>query len=123
MSALYKKNGLLFAIMWIVIYVVGLSVADNLSISLGIEKSITVPVCLVMTVIIYAIAGGFLFTVLFYKTKSLWACIITHSVLNALSVFANESVMTPTKEVLSAGVLTIISVAYAIYILKRVEIK
>lgn len=71
--------------------------------------------------VIYAIAAGFLFTILFYRTKSLWACIITHSVLNALSVFANESAMTPTKEIVSAGVLTIISAAYAIYILKRVE--
>lgn len=239
MNSLYKKNGLLFAIVWIVVYVIGLSVADNVSVSIGIEKSVTVIVCFLMTAIvytwikkndlsevyglckckveakkllyyiplilmasvnlwfgitfnlsaietilyilsmlmvgfleeiifrgflfvemckdnvktamivssitfgighivnlvngsgadlfsnilqvIYAIAGGFLFTVLFYKTKSLWACIITHSVLNALSVFANESAMTPTKEIFSAGMLTIFSVAYAIYILKRVE--
>ena len=239
MTKFYKKNGLLFAILWIVIYVVGLSIADNISVSIGIEKSITVFVCLVMTVVIcnwikkndllevyglckceieakkllyyvpliimasvnlwfgvafhlslletalyilsmlmvgfleeiifrgflfvemckdnvktamivssitfgighianlfngsgadlfsnilqviYAIAGGFLFTVLFYKTRSLWACIITHSVLNALSVFANESAMTQTREIVSAGMLTIISVTYAIYILKRVE--
>ena len=239
MNSLYKKNGLLFAIVWIVVYVIGLSVADNVSVSIGIEKSVTVIVCFLMTAIvytwikknglsevyglckckieakkllyyitlmlmasvnlwfgmafnlsvmetvlyilsmlmvgfleeiifrgflfvemckdnvktamivssitfgighivnlvngsgadlfsnilqvIYAIAGGFLFTVLFYKTKSLWACIITHSVLNALGVFANESVMTPTKEIFSAGMLTIVSVAYAIYILKRVE--
>ena len=239
MTKFYKKNGLVFAIFWIVIYVVGLSIADNVSVSIGIEKSITVLACSVMTVIIYtwikkndlldmyglckceieakkllyyvpliimasvnlwfgvafnlslletvlyilsmlmvgfleeiifrgflfvemckdnvktaiivssitfgighivnlvngsgadlfsnilqviyAIAGGFLFTILFYKTKSLWACIITHSVLNALSVFANESIMTQTREIVSAGMLTIISVTYAIYILRRVE--
>lgn len=239
MTKFYKKNGLLFAIFWIVIYVIGLSIADNVSISIGIEKSITVLACLVMTTVIYtwikkndllevyglckceieakkllyympliimasvnlwygvafdlsvmetafyifsmlmvgfleeiifrgflfvemckdnvktaiivssitfgighivnlvngsgadlfsnilqviyAIAGGFLFTILFYKTKSLWACIITHSVLNALSVFANESAMTQIREIVSAGILTVISVTYAIYILRRVE--
>ena len=66
----------------------------------------------------YAIAAGFLFTVIFYKTKSLLACIGTHSVLNALSVFGNETAMTAGKEIISAAALAGISILYTIYILK-----
>jgi membrane protease YdiL (CAAX protease family) len=37
-----------------------------------------------------AIAIGFAFTIIFYKGKCLWPCIITHSVVNSLSAFANR---------------------------------
>ena len=71
--------------------------------------------------VVYAIGAGFMFTVIFYKTKSLWSCIITHSVLNALSVFSNEEAMTPLMEVGSAAVLTVVAVGYGWYIWKKVE--
>ena len=229
-----RKNELAFAIAWIVIYVAGLSTADNLSRMFGIEKVVTLPVCILLTVIlivymkekglfrkyglspskipagkmlfylplcimasvnlwfgvamnlsipetilyilsmvfvgfleeiifrgllfkamckenvttaiivssvtfgsghivnlfngsgaqllasilqvIYATAAGFLFTIIFYRTGSLWACIITHGVLNALSVFANEAAMTPVTECVSALILTVISVLYGMYV-------
>lgn len=38
--------------------------------------------------ICYAVAIGFLFTVIFYKTGSLLPCIIAHSLLNSLGAFA-----------------------------------
>ena len=237
MNTIYKKSEITFAILWIVIYIVSLSTADNLSASIGIEKLITLPACILLTAILviwiyrnrhsekyglcapkvpasrllfyiplvimasvnlwfgitmnltilesilyilsmlfvgfleemifrgllfqamckdnvktaiivssitfgighmvnlfngsgadlfsnllqvcYAIAAGFLFTILFYKTKSLWACIITHGVLNALSVFANEAAMTPVREVITAVALIVISLAYAVYISKK----
>ena len=236
MKRLYRKNELLFAIVWIVIYVLGLSVADNLSKMLGMEKIISVVVSILIFVILfvwiknndlfckyglcgsripaskmlyyvplilmisvnlwygvsmnlsiaetvfyiismlavgfleeiifrgllfqamckenvkkavivssitfgighivnlingsgadllsnilqvgYAIAAGFLFTIIFLKTKSLLACIGTHSVLNALSVFGNEAAMTAEKEIISAAALAGISILYTIYILK-----
>ena len=46
------------------------------------------------------------------------ACIGTHSILNALSVFENETAMTAGKEIISAGALAGISILYTIYILK-----
>ena len=49
MNRLYRKNELIFSIMWIVVYVVGLSLADQLSASLGVEKLITVIACMIMT--------------------------------------------------------------------------
>ena len=54
MDKIYRKNGILFAIIWIVVYVVGLSIADNLSITLGVEKSISLLICVVMTTISYS---------------------------------------------------------------------
>lgn len=236
MNQLYRKNELLFSIIWIVIYVVGFSLADNFSSVIGIEKIITVifgiglsgilfgwiksngllgkyglckpqvdskrmllyvPLILMASVNLwygfsmnfsiletilyiismfavgfleevifrgllfkamckdgvrpaiivssitfgighivnlingsgvdllgnllqvgYAVAVGFLFTMIFYKTKSLISCIITHSVLNALSVFSNEAVMTAQKEILSAIALAGISILYTVYIMK-----
>lgn len=236
MNRLYKKNELLFSLVWIAVYVFGLSVADNLSKTLGMEKIITVVVSILLSVILfvwmqnnnlfrkyglcrpqipaskmlyyiplifmisvnlwygvsmnlsiaetvfyiismlavgfleeiifrgllfqamckdgvktavivssitfgmghivnlfngsgadllsnvlqvgYAIAVGFLFTIIFYKTKSLLACIGTHSILNALSVFGNETAMTAEKEIISAAALAGISILYTIYILK-----
>ncbi len=241
MNQLYKKNEIMFAIIWIIVYVVGLSTADNVSSMIGVEKSVTTILCIVLTSVLvlwmkkqgllktyglckselpankllfyiplfvmasinvwfgivfnygilesflyilsmllvgfleeiifrgllfkamykngvksavivssvtfgighivnlvngsgadlfsnllqvlYAMAGGFLFTILFLKTKSLWACIITHGVLNALSVFANEGVMTPARDIFCALALILISVFYAVYILKQSVVK
>lgn len=69
--------------------------------------------------ICYASAIGFLFTILFYKGKSLWPCIITHGVINSLSVFANENAVTMQKHLAGSIFLCIVSVGYALYILKR----
>lgn len=40
--------------------------------------------------ICYAAASGYLFTIIFYKGKSLLPCIMTHGVINSLSAFAVE---------------------------------
>lgn len=72
-----------------------------------------------MLQIIYASSAGLLFTLLFIKTKSLWACIICHGTLNALSIFANTAVITPEFEIFTAIMLTSISLLYTGYIAKR----
>ena len=51
-NRLYKKNELLFAILWIVMYVVLLSLADNLSVEIGVHKLVTVVVCAALTLIL-----------------------------------------------------------------------
>ena len=48
MQKLYQKNELWFALGWIVFYVVGVSFADQLSRTLGIEKIVTLPLLLAM---------------------------------------------------------------------------
>ncbi len=64
----------------------------------------------------YAAAIGFLFTVIFYKGKSLWPCILTHSLFNALSVFSAEP--TPAGRLLTAAALCVIPAAYTLWLLK-----
>jgi len=41
--------------------------------------------------ICYAISVGYLFVIIFYKSKSLIPCIITHSLINSLSIFNVEN--------------------------------
>lgn len=66
----------------------------------------------------YAMAFGFLFVIIFYRGKSLWPCIIVHSTINALSVFANEKNTTPAAEIFVSVVLTVVGAAYALILLK-----
>lgn len=235
MKKIYDKNELTFALIWIGIYVVLLSAAENVSQSIGIAKAVTAPVCIMLTLIIYlwirrndlkkkygicrfeaslkkylyfiplvllasvnlwwgfqlnltlietflyvismlcvgfleevifrgflfkaicrtnvkqaiiissvtfgfghivnllngrdipetliqicyAVAIGFLFTIIFYKGKSLWPCIITHSVINSLSVFANESAITIHKHLAVCIFICVVSIGYTLYILKK----
>lgn len=69
--------------------------------------------------IVYAVAGGFLFTVLFYRGKSLWPCIFAHSAINSLSVFSSDIGLTLGKQLASGLFLTAVSIAFAMYILTK----
>ena len=50
MNKLYQKSPLAFALVWIGVYVIGFSLADNLSVMLDTEKLVTLPLCAVLTV-------------------------------------------------------------------------
>ena len=66
----------------------------------------------------YATAIGYLFVMIFYKSKSLIPCIITHSITNSLAIFkAENTILTYIVPIF----LIIISVCYAIYINKIVK--
>ncbi|MDE6387262.1 MAG: CPBP family intramembrane metalloprotease [Lachnospiraceae bacterium] len=67
--------------------------------------------------ICYAIAIGFLFTVIFYQSESLIPCIVTHSLINSLSVVAGDG--TEALNIVTAIVLTVISGSYAIWLLSN----
>ncbi len=73
--------------------------------------------------VIYAAAAGFMFVMIFYKTKSLIPCIASHGLFNALSVFANESVLTVTQQIISCIFLLIISGGYGAYMALKVNNK
>ena len=66
--------------------------------------------------VMYAMAVGFAFVMIYCKTKSLMPCIIVHSVFNGLSAFANEAVMTPRRQIISGVLLTVIAGGYALYL-------
>ena len=61
----------------------------------------------------YAISIGYLFVIIFYKSKSLIPCIITHCLVNSLSIFNVENTV---SLYVSSMFLIIISLVYAIYI-------
>lgn len=65
----------------------------------------------------YAMAAGFLFVILFYRGGSLWPCIVTHCAVNSLSVLEKPG-LTAREQILSAAILTVISLAYALILLK-----
>ena len=66
--------------------------------------------------VMYAVAIGFAFVMIYWKTESLLPCIIVHSVFNALSAFANEAVNTPQRQIISGILLTVIAGGYAVYL-------
>ena len=71
----------------------------------------------------YAMAVGFLFVIIFYKGGSLIPCILTHSLVNALSVIQNAQAMQGLTEILISVVIIVVAVSYSIYILKCVKPK
>lgn len=67
--------------------------------------------------IISAISIGYLFVIIFHKSKSLIPCIITHSLINALSVFHIENSALMYLEYIF---LIIVPFIYAIYINNKI---
>ena len=66
--------------------------------------------------VMYATAAGFMFVMMYYKSKSLIVCIVAHGVFNALSVFSNEASATGEMRILTAILLTVIVGSYALYL-------
>ena len=63
----------------------------------------------------YAMSIGYLFVIIFYKSKSIIPCIIAHSVNNALSIFCIENALTLY---VAPVFLIIVPLVYAMYINK-----
>lgn len=68
--------------------------------------------------VFYAMAVGFLFVVLFYKGGSLIPCIITHSLVNALSVFQNIKAFDYLTEILVSLIIIAVAILYSVILLK-----
>lgn len=68
--------------------------------------------------IVYAAAAGFAFVALFLRTGSILSCIITHSFLNASSVFA---VSPDHGQLLTAAVLTLSAGGYALFLMTKLR--
>ncbi len=68
--------------------------------------------------ICYAISIGYLFVIIFYKSKSLIPCIITHCIINSLSIFNIEN----TISLYVAPVfLVILPLLYTLYIYRTIR--
>ena len=68
--------------------------------------------------ICYAISLGYLFVIIFYKSKSLIPCIIAHALINSLSIFKVES---SNSLYVIFIFLIIVPLIYAIYINRTIK--
>jgi membrane protease YdiL (CAAX protease family) len=66
--------------------------------------------------VVYATAAGFMFVMMYEKSRSLVGCIAIHGLFNALSVFSDESAVTMPVRIISCLLLTLISGGYAAYL-------
>lgn len=71
----------------------------------------------------YATAVGFLFVIMFYKGGSLIPCILTHSLVNAASVFQNATKINNTAEILISLAIIVVAVVYTVILLKTLKPK
>lgn len=67
--------------------------------------------------ICYAIAIGFLFTFIFYRSGTLLPCIITHQIVNSLSIFGVEQ--TETQQIITALFLIAVCALYSVWIMAK----
>ena len=66
--------------------------------------------------VIYSTSAGFMFVMIYCKSKSIFTCIISHGLFNSLSAFSNEALLTTKNQIISSILLTLITSAYAIYL-------
>ena len=69
--------------------------------------------------VIYSTSVGYLFVTIFQKSKSLWPCIITHMLVNSLSIL---NTVENTLSIYVAPIfLTIVPLLYTFYIKKTIK--
>lgn len=66
--------------------------------------------------VLFAIAWGYIFTFVFYKSGSLLICIVVHALVDAFSMFAGENI---TMEWVYMGATIAIAVVYCIYLSRK----
>lgn len=70
-----------------------------------------------------AVAFGFLFVTIFYRGKSLIPCIMSHSIINALSAFSNDAAMTDIINIILSAVICVVAVAYTLILCKTLPVE
>lgn len=73
--------------------------------------------------VIYAVAAGFMFVMIFIRSGSLVPCIVLHGVFNALSVFADETYVTGRDRIISCIFLVLVSGVYGGYLALKIKKK
>jgi len=63
--------------------------------------------------IFFAVLIGFLYVIIFWRSGSLWPCVISHSVFNSLSAFSVDG-----ESIGRLVILCVLTAAYAIVLLK-----
>ena len=70
--------------------------------------------------VVFAVAVGFIFTMVYYKGGSLLPCILAHSIIDVTSVFAADEGSQRLNLILHV-VTIVLAVAYCLYLARRVE--
>ena len=65
-----------------------------------------------------AIPLGFLFVILYYRGRSILPCVITHSLINMTSVFANTTGLTMERHILFQIIMFVVTIGYALILTK-----
>ena len=73
--------------------------------------------------VIYAVAAGFMFVMIFLKSGSLIPCIVIHGVFNAISVFVDEGAITESDRIISCIFLVLVSGIYGGYLALKIKKK
>ncbi|SEM35959.1 hypothetical protein SAMN04487770_13520 [Butyrivibrio sp. ob235] len=69
--------------------------------------------------VIFAVAWGFILTFVFYKSGSLWPCIIAHSMIDAFSLFGADNALVDQIYIVTT---IVVAVVYCIY-LARIKVE
>lgn len=65
--------------------------------------------------VIFAVAWGFLFTMVFYKSGSLWVCILVHGLVDVFAKFAAET----SSNYLYVPATILVSIAYCAWLSRK----
>ena len=74
-----------------------------------------------MAQIIFAVAWGFMFTIVFYKSKSLWPSILIHGFINASSKYGIETTNILWIYIIATAVVAAIYCAYLLKLKDETE--
>lgn len=74
-----------------------------------------------MLQIIYAVAIGFMFTIIFVKSGSILPCIISHIVINTSSTFSGDR--GTVEAIITCVFITVVSFGYGLYLMKKIPDK
>ncbi len=94
-------------------------IVSSLTFGMGHAVNLLLGAPLLDTVLqlVYASAVGFCYTAVFYVSGSILPCILSHAVVNSLSIFAVEP--TPQMQVMIALVQTALGLGYGLWLLKK----
>ncbi len=70
--------------------------------------------------VVFAVAVGFMFTMVFWKGGSLLPCILSHSLIDIFSLFAREN-SSDAFNWIAHGVIIALAAGYGLYLMRRVE--
>lgn len=71
----------------------------------------------------FAVAVGFLFVTIYYRGGSLLPCIIAHSAINTLNIFADRAGFIAKKQIVHGLVMIFIAIAYTLILTKTLPQK